>query len=146
VTHGSYLSSETAGSSRLLAHLATVETLDGSAGKCLSTIAQYRQNAAANTEPALSLAAAQTDASDGSNSQIEQLNLMNAAQAQANNEARSQGAVEACLVEQQILANKVQRDAVADQLSFLGQANDYAASDSASWGSAKAALSGYRIP
>ena len=146
VTHASYLSSETAGSSRLLAHLATVETLDGSASKCLSTIAQYRQNATANLAPAMNLAAAQTDASHNTNSQIEQLNLMNAAQAQANNEARSQGAVEACLVEQQILANKVQRDAVADQLSFLGQANDYAASDSASWGSAKAALSGYRIP
>jgi hypothetical protein len=144
VTHGSYLSRETPGSSRLLAHLASVETLDGSASKCLSTIAQYRQNASANMASALSLAAAQTDASDNANSQIEQLNLMNAAQAQANNEARSQGAVEACLVEQQILANKVQRDAVSDHLSFLGQTNDYAASESASWGSAKAALASYR--
>jgi hypothetical protein len=144
VTHASYLSRETPGSSRLLAHLASVETLDGSASKCLSTIAQYRQNASANMSPALSLAAAQTDASDNANSQIEQLNLMNAAQAQANNEARSQGAVQACLVEQQILANKVQRDAMADHLSFIGQANDYATSESASWGSAKAALSNYR--
>ena len=144
VTHGSYLSSETPGSSRLLAHLASVEAQDGSATKCLSTIAQYRQNATANATPALSLAAAQADASDNTNSQIEQLNLMNAAQAQANNEARSQGAVEACLVEQQILANKVQRDAVADHISFLGKANDYAATDSAPWGGAKAALAGYR--
>src|SRR6185437_4398469 len=101
-------------------------------------------NTAANVASVQSLAAAQADASDNANSQIEQLNLMNAAQAQANNEARSQGAVEACLVEQQILANKVQRDAVADHLSFLGQTNDYAASESASWGSAKTALAGYR--
>jgi hypothetical protein len=144
VTHTSYLSSEIAGSSRLLAHLASVEAQDGSAAKCLSTIAQYRQNAAANVAPVLNLAAAQTDGSDSTNSQIEQLNLINAAQAQANNEARSQGAVEACLVEQQVLANKVQRDAVAAQLSFLGQSNDYAASESASWGSAKAALASYR--
>ena len=144
VTHASYLSSETPGSSRLLAHLASIEAQDGSATKCLSTIAQYRESAAANLAPTLSLSAAQADASDNTNSQIEQLNLMNAAQAQANNEARSQGAVEACLVEQQILANKVQRDAVADQLSFVGRANDYAASESASWGSAKAAVANYR--
>jgi type IV secretion system protein TrbJ len=146
VIHASSLSSETPGSSRLLAHLASVEAQDGSAAKCLSTIAQYRQNAATNTAAVLKLAAAQTDGSDNTNSQIEQLNLMNAAQAQANNEARSQSAVEACLVEQQILANKVQRDAVADHLSFVGQANDYAASESASWGSARAALAGYRAP
>jgi hypothetical protein len=82
VTHTSYLSSEIAGSSRLLAHLASVEAQDGSAAKCLSTIAQYRQNAAANAAPVLNLAAAQTDGSDNTNSQIEQLNLMNAAQAQ----------------------------------------------------------------
>jgi hypothetical protein len=144
VTHGSYLSSETLGSSRLLAHLASVETQDGSAAKCLSTIAQYRQNAAMNAPAFQNLTAAQADGTDNTNSQIEQLNLMNAAQAQANNEARSQGAVEACLVEQQILANKVQRDAVADHLSFVGQANDYATSESASWGSAKAALASYR--
>jgi len=144
VTHSSFLSSQAPGSSRLLAHLASVEAQDGSATKCLATIAQYRQNAAANVAPALSLAAAQTDGSDNTNSQIEQLNLMNAAQAQANNEARSQGAVEACLVEQQILANKVQRDAMADHISFLGKASDYAASDSAPWGGAKAALAGYR--
>jgi len=144
VTHASYLSSETPGSSRLLAHLASIEAQDGSATKCLSTIAQYRESAAANLALTLSLSAAQADASDNTNSQIEQLNLMNAAQAQANNEARSQGAVEACLVEQQILANKVQRDAVADHISFLGKASDYAATDSAPWGGAKAALAGYR--
>jgi hypothetical protein len=144
VTHTSYLSSEIAGSSRLLAHLASVEAQDGSAAKCLSTIAQYRQNAGANAAAFENLAGAQTDSTDDTNSQIEQLNLMNAAQAQAINEARSQGAVEACLVEQQILANKIQRDAVADHLSFLGQANDYATSESASWGSAQAALASYR--
>jgi hypothetical protein len=144
VTHPSYLSSETPGSSPLLAHLASVEAQDGSAAKCLSTIAQYRQNANANLAPVLSLADTQVDGSDDTNSQIEQLNLMNAAQAQANNEARGQGAVEACLVEQQVLANKVQRDAIADHLSFLGKTNDYATAESPSWGSAKEALTSYR--
>jgi hypothetical protein len=67
VTHTSYLSSETPGSSRLLAHLASIEAEDGSATKCLSTIAQYRRNAAANAAPALNLATAQIDASDNAN-------------------------------------------------------------------------------
>lgn len=133
VTHQSYLSGEVPGSSALLAHLASIEAADGSSTKCLSTIAQYRSNAALNATAAANLQSAQTDDTTTTNSSVEQSNLLNAAQAQANNEQRAQGALQSCLVEQQIIANKAQRDAQADHLSLLGATSDYYATESPAW-------------
>jgi type IV secretion system protein TrbJ len=146
VSHTSFLSGEIPGSSRLLAHLATVEAQDGSATKCLATMAQYRANAQDNLNAIANLQSAHTDDSANTNSNIQQLNLINAAQQQAANEMRSQGRIQACLAEQQVLANKVQRDAAADHLSFLGEAADYQQSETTAWTGASAAISGYRLP
>lgn len=147
VTHRSYLSGEVPGSSALLAHLASIEAEDGSSTKCLSTIAQYRANAVLNATAAANLQTAQTDDTTATNSSVEQSNLLNAGQAQANNEQRAQGALQSCLVEQQILSNKTQRDALADHLSLLGQTHDYYAGANAStWADPTANLSTYVIP
>lgn len=145
-SHLGFLSNAVPGSSQPLAQLASVEAQDGSAAKCLATIAEYRANAVANTNAIASLGGDQMDGSDDTNSEIEQLNLINAAQAQANNEARSQGAVEACLVEQQILAAKVQRDTLADHLTFVGKANDYTVNEQDDWTGAMNSLADYRNP
>lgn len=147
VTHRSYLSGEVPGSSALLAHLASIEAEDGSSTKCLSTIAQYRANAALNATAAANLQTAQTDDTTATNSSVEQANLLNASQAQANNEQRAQGAMQTCLVEQQILANKAQRDALADHLSLLGATHDYyAGANSSTWADPTANLSTYVVP
>jgi type IV secretion system protein TrbJ len=145
-SHLGYLSNSVPGSSQPLAQLASVEAQDGSATKCLATIAEYRENAVANRNAVFNLEAAETDGSDDTNSEIEQLNLMNAAQAQANTEVRSQGTVHACLVEQQILAAKVQRDTLADHLSFVGKANDYSTVEQNNWGGVKTSFADYRNP
>lgn len=145
-SHLGFLSNAVPGSSQPLAQLASVEAQDGSAAKCLATIAEYRANAVANTNAIASLGGDEMDGSDDTNSEIEQLNLINAAQAQANNEARSQGAVEACLVEQQILAAKVQRDTLADHLTFVGKANDYTVNEQDDWTGAMNSLADYRNP
>lgn len=134
------LSSETLGSSAALAHVATVEAIDGSAEKCLATIAQYRASAQANIGAYAALQTSQLDDSDTTNSEIQQLNLINASQAQAMNEARNQGAVHACLVEQQILANKQQRDASVAHMNFVADSERYAASEGNGWGGAAEAL------
>jgi hypothetical protein len=143
VTHRSYLSGEVPGSSALLAHLASIEAEDGSSTKCLSTIAQYRANAALNATAAANLQTAQTDDTTVTNSSVEQANLLNASQAQANNEQRAQGALQTCLVEQQILANKAQRDALADHLSLLGATSDYYATESPDWSDPVPAITSY---
>lgn len=147
VTHQSYLSGEIPGSSALLAHLASIEAADGSSTKCLSTIAQYRSNAALNAAAAANLATAQTDDTSATNSSVEQTNLLNAAQAQANNEQRAQGALQSCLVEQQIITNKAQRDALAEHLSLMGQTHEYyAGANSSRWADPTADLSTYVVP
>ena len=147
VTHRSYLAGEIPGSSALLAHLASIEAADGSSTKCLSTIAQYRSNAALNATAATNLQTAQADDSDATNSSVEQANLLNAAQAQTNNEQRAQGALQTCLVEQQVIANKAQRDALADHLSLLGQTHDYyAGANSSTWADPTTNLSTYVVP
>lgn len=143
VTHRSYLSGEVPGSSALLAHLASIEAEDGSSTKCLSTIAQYRANAALNATAAANLQTAQTDDTTATNSSVEQSNLLNASQAQANNEQRAQGAMQTCLVEQQILANKAQRDALADHLSLLGATSDYYATENPAWSDPVSTLTSY---
>ena len=99
----SFLAQETLGSSANLSNLASVEATDGSSTKCLSEIAEYRTAAQTNTLAIGQLQSADDDDGDGTNSEIEQLNLVNAAQAAALHEQQSQGALHACLVEQQIL-------------------------------------------
>jgi hypothetical protein len=113
------LRNELVGSSATLAHLASVETIDRASIQCLATISQYRADAAANRNAYTSLENAQLDSSDGTNGQIQQLNLINAANAQAANERRSQGHIQACLAEQQTLANKIQRDAIVQNLNTI---------------------------
>jgi hypothetical protein len=113
------LRNELVGGSATLAHLASVETIDRASVQCLATIAQYRVDTAQNRSAYTSLENAQLDSSEGTNSEIQQLNLINAANAQAANERRSQGNIQACLAEQQTLANKIQRDSIVQNLNTL---------------------------
>ena len=121
LNNGMYLASQTLGASPGLARLASIEAMDGSSTKCLATISQYRGNSLANQlGPILKLAIARADGTAATNSEIQQLNIIAAQHGQGNNELYAQGQINACLVEQQILANKVQRD---DQVEAL---NTYA--------------------
>ena len=121
LNNGTYLASQTPGASPGLARLASIEAMDGSSTKCLATISQYRGNSLANQlGPILKLAIARADGTAATNSEIQQLNILAAQHEQGNNELSAQGQINACLVEQQILANKIQRD---DQVEAL---NTYA--------------------
>lgn len=111
LNNGTYLATQTPGASPGLARLASIEALDGSSIKCLATISEYRGNSLANQlGPILKLAMARADGSAATNSEIQQLNILAAQNEQGNNELSAQGQIDACLVEQQILANKMQRD------------------------------------
>ncbi len=127
------LQNEQLGNSAALARLASVEAVDGSATKCLATIAQYRADAAANLRAQTSLQSAQLDSSDATNSEIEQLNLLNAAQAQAANEQRSQNMMQTCLIEQQVLANKMERDSLAGHMNFFTEVQRYDTTEGNAW-------------
>ena len=122
VGNATNLGTETAGQSPALARLASVEAMDGSSMKCLQTVSQYRGNSLANQlGPILKLAIARADGTAGTNSQIEQLNILAAEHEQGNTESRAQGQINACLVEQQILANKIQRDNQAESINTFAK-------------------------
>jgi type IV secretion system protein TrbJ len=135
----SYLQAQNMGSAQR-AQLAMVETSDAISPDCLTAVGQYRsartQNATANS----GLAVEELDGSVATNSEVEQLNLLNAAEAQKMSEMQSQGALQACLASQMAIANMERRNAAVLDLNtgaFVQQqraANDTnAANESSTW-------------
>ncbi|HJT69787.1 MAG TPA: hypothetical protein VJ731_06280 [Terriglobales bacterium] len=139
----SFLAKEALGSSANLANLASVEATDGSSTKCLAEIAEYRSAAQVNAVAVAQLQTADNDDSDATNSEIEQLNLVNAAQAAGLHEQQSQGALHACLVEQQVLANTWQRNAAAELMNSYGTAVVSRQADSTEYGNVQDTYYGY---
>lgn len=115
-TTTTYLAGQTPGSAQL-SELAMIEASDSVSPDCLTAVGQYRaartQNATANS----SLTSEQLDGSAATNSEVEQLNLLNAAQAQKMSEIQSQGVLQACLASEMAVANMQQRDAAAIDLN-----------------------------
>ena len=139
----SFLAKEALGSSANLANLASVEATDGSSTKCLAEIAEYRSAAQVNAVAVAQLQTADNDDSDATNSEIEQLNLVNAAQAAGLHEQQSQGALHACLVEQQVLGNTWQRNAAAELMNSYGTAVVSRQADSTEYGNIQDTYYGY---
>jgi len=134
-----YLAGQSLGSSRT-SQLAMIETADSVSPDCLTAVGQYRaarsENATANT----SLLSQQFDGGDSTNSEVQQLNLLNASEAQRLSEMQSQGTLHACLASQMTVANMERRNAHVEDLNtavFVQQqrsANDTsAANESSTW-------------
>jgi type IV secretion system protein TrbJ len=117
-----FLRTELLGNSGTLAQLASIEEQDGSASKCLAIIAEYRTALNENELAIDNLQADDDSDSDDDNSEIAQLNLVNGSQAAGLHEQRSQGALHACLVEQNIISNSWQRNAAAESMNIFGAA------------------------
>ena len=62
---------------------------------------------------------------------------------QGNTVSRAQGQINACLVEQQVLANKIQRDAMTEDMNFRAQYYGYVSSEGPQWGGASSALNSH---
>lgn len=138
-TTATYLAGQTPGSTQL-SELAMIEASDSASPDCLTAIGQYRaartQDATANS----SLASEQLDGSTVTNSEVEQLNLLNASEAQKMSEMQSQGVLQACLASEMAVANMQQRNAAALDLNTAANvaqqraANDTsAASEGNTW-------------
>ena len=99
------------------AALAMIETSDGISPDCLTAIGQYRAARSQNATANASLTAQQLDSSDVTNTEVEQLNLLNAAAAQQMAEAQSQGLLQTCLASQMTVDNMQQRNAAVADLN-----------------------------
>jgi len=135
----SYLAGQSLGSARM-SQLAMVETADSVSPDCLTAVGQYRSDRSTNATANSSLLSEQFDNSDSTNSEVQQLNLLNAAEAQRMAEMQSQGALQACLASQMTVANMQQRNAAVEDLNtaaFVQQqrsVNDVsAANESTTW-------------
>jgi hypothetical protein len=133
----SYLAGQALRSGRM-SQLAMVEMSDAISPDCLTAIGQYRNTRSQNATANSTLAAQAVDGTDSTNTEVEQLNLLNAAEAQKMSEMQSQGTLQTCLASQMTVANMQQRNAAAQDLNtaaFVQQqraANDVSAGNEGS--------------
>ena len=135
----SYLQGQSLGSSRI-SQLAMIETADSISPDCLTAVGQYRSNRTENATANSTLFSDQFDSTDGTNTEVQQLNLLNAAEAQKLSEMQAQGTLHTCLAGQVTVANMERRNAAVEDLNtavFVQQqraTNDAsAASESNTW-------------
>ncbi|RRA50451.1 hypothetical protein [Acidipila sp. EB88] len=111
------LAGQTPGASADLAQLAMVEVSDSVSPTCMTAIGQYNQQRTTNTTAQASLQLNQLDVTAATNSEVQQLNLVNAAMQQAATEAMAQGVIHSCVAAQLTIANMQQRNTAAQQLN-----------------------------
>jgi hypothetical protein len=128
---------------RDLAYAATVETFDGAGPTAIQTLGNARQQQMQMNLAIGRLQASVSDGSAGMNSEVEQLNLLAAGSVQGLQMQQTTNNVVTSLLEQQTIANKIQRDALADHLNFVNQADQYMVSEGPMWGGAAQALSSH---
>jgi hypothetical protein len=111
-----YFQGQTPGSPQM-SQLAMVEMSDSISPDCIAAVGAYRaartQNSAANA----SLTANQLDGASATNSEVQQLNLLNAAEVQKMSEMQDQGTLQACLASQMAVSNMERRNAAATDLN-----------------------------
>jgi type IV secretion system protein TrbJ len=117
-TTTSYLGTQTVGSAQL-AQLAMIEASDSVSPDCLTAVGQYRAARAQNATAVSTLSANELDGSSSTNSEVQQLNLLNAAEAQKMAEMQTQGTLQSCLASQMAVANMQQRNAAAIDLNTV---------------------------
>lgn len=109
----SFLSSATPGQSVHLAHLATLEMQDSAGQTAITALGDYRSTDAQSQTAYSQLEMDVASTSPKFNTEAAQLNLSNAIAIQHLKQQRAATAVNAALLEQQLAANKYQRDATA---------------------------------
>jgi len=116
-TSSSFLSSQVLGSSRALATLARMETMDGVSSQCLQSVGNYNQQRNNNLLPQSALTQSQFDATSFTSTELEQLNLVNMHDAHNLNESEAQGALHTCQAAQAAVANMALRAAAANEIN-----------------------------
>jgi hypothetical protein len=114
-----YLQSKTLGSAQL-SQLAMIEASDSISPDCLTAVGQYRAARTQNAAAMSTLAGDELDGSSATNSELQQLNLLNAAEAQKMAEMQTQGTLQSCLAAQMAVANMERRNAAAIDLNTAG--------------------------
>ena len=113
----SFMHGQPTGGSAMRSQLAMIEASDAISPSCLSALGAYSQQRSDNSSAGDDLQDQQFDGSDDTNSEVQQLNLLNAGQSQQMSEVLSQGALHSCIASQMTVANMLQRNAAAADLN-----------------------------
>jgi len=116
-TSSSFLSGQVLGSSHALATLSRMEAMDGVSSQCLGSVGNYNMMRNGNLQAQSSLTQSQFDTTSFTTTELEQLNLLNMANAHHLNESQAQGALHACQAAQAAVQNMAQRTAAADEIN-----------------------------
>jgi hypothetical protein len=114
-----YLASQSPNSASR-SQLAMIEASDAASPDCMNAVGAYRAARDANASAQQGLQAEQLDGGTGTNTEVQQLNLLNASQAQHLQELQAQGVIHACLAQQMAIQNMQQRNAAAQDLNTWG--------------------------
>lgn len=110
IQSGDFLARETLGVSSHLAALAGIEVLDSAGPNAMATLASIRQQQAANASAINQLESTVLSGAPDDNTEIKQLNLLNAAQLQSMRMQQGVAAVQSELLQQVLISNMQQRN------------------------------------
>jgi hypothetical protein len=94
-----------------------IEASDAVSPDCLTAVGQYRAARTQNATAVSTLSSDELDTSSSTNSEVQQLNLLNAAEAQKMAEMQTQGTLQSCIAAQMVVANTERRNAAAIDLN-----------------------------
>lgn len=115
-----WLGNEHVGQSASLSGAASIEMTDAAGIDGMSTVAEYKRQQTANSQALQALQSSQQSLDPTTNSEIGQLNIMNAALLQSLRQQQSGAAVNTAVLEQLMVANTYRRNEEAEGLNLRG--------------------------
>jgi hypothetical protein len=132
------------GNSSISANIASVMVADGMSQAAMQTIANSRSDQPLNDLAIFNLEFSSQGTGLDTNSEVEQLNQINSGSVLANRQAEDGNALLTTIAEQQILTNKIQRDALADNLNVMTARDNAIAFETTGWGGDASLIASYR--
>ena len=109
-TSSGFWSQEVVGNSQRLSTLAHIEAMDAASSQCLAASGAYQASRTANLAANSALNTSVYDTTDATNSEVEQLNLLNVSNSQRAEEEHAQGQIHACMAAQAAVSNMEKRN------------------------------------
>lgn len=139
-TSSSFWGNQIVGASDRLSTLAHIEAMDAASTQCLAAVGAYNASRSTNLPANSALINSIYDTTTGTNSEVEQLNLINVSNAQRMEEQHAQGQLQACMAAQNAVSNMDKRNAASLTINdasykLTQQASNptYAGNESSTW-------------
>jgi hypothetical protein len=139
-TSSSFWGNQIVGASDRLSTLAHIEAMDAASTQCLAAVGAYNASRTTNLPANTALNTSIYDTTASTNSEVEQLNLLNISNAQRMEEQHAQGQLQACMAAQNAVNNMDKRNAASLTINdasykLTQQASNptYAGNESSTW-------------